>query len=198
MKSLPTICLIGTLVLAATVSASAQTFTGSITSTDPTQTGRVFRDGVMSVAGVQKAYPGTTSTSDLFHYDAYTFVNPFAVTTPFLIDYSTTDPTNSVFSVTYLGSFNPANISFNYLADSGLSVVAGVPQTYSFNIPANGTFVVILNEVGANSGVSNYSFTLGLFNPTAVPEGGSTLPLLGLALLGLAGARRFVATRGLA
>ena len=82
-------------------------------------------------------------------------------------------PNSILFSETLLlpdlGSFNPANISLNYLADSGLSAPSGSIQSYSFNIPAGGSFSVILNEVDANAGVSNYSFNLTLLNPTAVP-----------------------------
>jgi hypothetical protein len=61
----------------------------------------------------------------------------------------------NLFSAAYLGSFNPANVCQNYLADSGTSSIGH--QTYSFDLPAGQTCVIVVNEVNANQGCSSYN-----------------------------------------
>jgi hypothetical protein len=185
-KYLP--ALLGAIMLALCASASAQTFSGSITLSDPTENGRLFRDGVPSVAGMMKPFPGISGLGTPFHYDAYTFTNPFAVSTAFTITLTTNTVGVFPFSVVYLGSFDPNNIATNYQADGGFSADAGAPSVYSFDIPAGATFVAIVNEVTSGVGVADYSFSL---TPSTVPEPSTVVELFaGAALLGLFAWRR--------
>jgi hypothetical protein len=166
--------ILATVALALYASASAQQFTGSVTASDPIQTGRLFRDSNPSMAGMNKPFPGVTSPGSPFRYDSYVFVNPFAVSTAFTIQMSTTNvgnPPNNPFGVVYLGAFDPMNIATNYRADAGSSPTSTTgPVTFSFDIPAGAMFTFIINETLSGSAdqgdPSNYSFTLS----PAVPE----------------------------
>ncbi len=155
------------------------TVTGSIDNSDPTQDLRLFRDGVSSNCGFPKAAcPGTTGTG-VRHYDAHSFTNPDSATACVRVDVS--GPCSAgggsgvnIFSTTYLGSFNPADICENYLADEGASF-SGI-GTYFFNLPAGQTAVVVVNEVNAGQGCSAYSVKVsGLVRDV---DGGGECPSL--------------------
>jgi hypothetical protein len=124
-------------------SADTTTISDDVTVTDPQQFGRLTRNGIPSVAGTAKPFPGIESTS-LFNYDAYTFTNNIGasatvvVTLDELIESSFRD-----FSAAYFVDFNPENIAMNYLADEGISG----DGSYSFNIAAGSTFVITVNSV---------------------------------------------------
>jgi PEP-CTERM motif len=168
--------LVSAASLALCVSASAQTFTGSITLSDPTENGRLFRDGVPSVSGTQKPFPGISGSGTFYHYDSYILTNPFATTTAFTITLSTTTAGVFPFSVAYLGAFNPANIATNYLGDAGTSADSGVPTSFMVDVPAGATFTLVVNEVTAGAGVADY--TLNIAPSTTVPEPSTTSALL--------------------
>jgi hypothetical protein len=81
--------------------------------------------------------------------------------------------TNFIYAGTYLGSFNPANICQNWLADLGSSP-NGTPLSYSFTVPAGATFVNVIAEVTANAGCASYTLDLagipcGTPSPTPSP-----------------------------
>jgi hypothetical protein len=85
-----------------------QVFSGSITTSDPTETNRLTRNqGTGSTCGVLKAFPGTQAGT--FHYDAYTFTNPSASTVCISVNL-TNSCTNNVFTEAYSPSFNPASL----------------------------------------------------------------------------------------
>jgi hypothetical protein len=132
-----------------------------------------------------KTFPGNFDPGTPHHYDAYAFTNPFEDTC-LTIDLLTTFPGFQVFSAAYLGSFDPTDISTNYLADSGFSAGAGAPVSYEFHVLTGQSFVVVISEVIPDRGVADYSFTL---TQTTTPDSGTTAALLGLALTGLAGFR---------
>jgi hypothetical protein len=178
------------VALALCASASAQVFTGSVTASDPTQDGRLFRDGMPSMAGMNKPFPGVTMAGTPYHYDSYIFTNPFAVSTAFTISLNTTS-NNNPFAVVYLGAFNPMNLATNYRADGGFSPTpTSGPLSFSFDIPAGAMFTVVINETlagGAQLGIpSDYTFTLAV-----VPEPSTVLQLsMGAALVGVWAWRR--------
>jgi hypothetical protein len=91
-----------------------------------------------------------------------------------------------IWAVAYLGSFNPANLQQNYLADSGFSTWSGNPvSAFSFTLPAGATAVVVVQNV--DPGIqSQYQLVLDAPGAAAeVPEG-DTLLLMGGGLGGLA------------
>ena len=79
------------------------------------------------------------------------------------------------FSAAYLGSFNPANLGENYLADAGNSTAGGV-ISYSFNVPSNSVFVVTVHQVGPGVPCGS-PYTLAV-------SGGDCTPVLNIARAG--------------
>ncbi len=137
---------------------------GSITTTDPTQTGRLFRDGVpdtCQAAGTCQVFDTTPR-----HYDNYTFTNTSSNTVCVTVDVNTAcTGTNFIFVAGYVGSFDPNNICTNWVADIGSS--PDPTGTFSFNVPAGQTLIVNVHEVTANAGCPAYTLTI-----TGLPGGG--------------------------
>ncbi len=128
------------------------------TATTGALTIRHFRDGIPSGCGTAKAFPGT-STPGNHQYDAYAFQTcansgPTCVT----VTLSAANGVN-LFSAAYLGSFNPANLAQNYIADAGGS---NTTVSYSFSLPAGPqTFVVVVEDVPVGP-ASNSPYTLSV------------------------------------
>jgi hypothetical protein len=131
--------------------------TGSIINADLVQDGRVTRDGVSSTCAVPKVgCPGNPYTGTPYHYDAYTFTNTTGVSQCVSVTLnSACGGANEVMSEAYLGSYNPANVCANYLADLGSSPPPA--GTYSFTVPAGATFVVVVNEINPGGGCTAYT-----------------------------------------
>jgi len=153
----------GTRLLFTTACCAPIAFTGAIGTnssgypgTSGMQAGRVNRSGAAtaSVCGTPKTYPGTFDTTPRA-YDAYTFVNNGPATcVTFSVNTGCTAGAVQVFPVAYLGSFNPANIAQNYLGDPGSSPNPFV--SFSVNVPANATVVLVVNEVTAGGACPSY------------------------------------------
>jgi hypothetical protein len=130
---------------------------GTITDTDAVQTGRLQ---CIDPPGTC-ALPQTCEINDLTydrHYDAFSFVNNEINSQCVTV---TLDPGNCyaaddwLQSSAYLGSFNPASLCANYLADIGGSPLRS--KSYSFIVPAWQVFTVVVNEVNANTYCPGYS-----------------------------------------
>ena len=147
-----------------TCAAPPVTVSGNIALTDPTQTGRLNRFAPPSVCGVAKANPGLFAATGARHYDTYSFTNsgngPACVT----VSLTSACGTN-IFGVSYLGSFNPANLTQNYLGDFGASSPG--TATWSIDIPAGQTMVLVVHEVNPNALCAGYTATVsGLLSAT--------------------------------
>ncbi len=147
------------------------TFSGSLASTDLTLTnGRFFRDGVASVCGSSKVCPGPFGTGP-YYYDTYTFTNQTCASQCVTVRYSANGTTGDVFSVAYLGSFNPANLCTNYIADGGLSSLVGSGAvTYNFTLAANATVVIVVNGAQVATACDSYSLVVSGINCTPPPS----------------------------
>jgi hypothetical protein len=141
---------------------------GSITTSDPTQIDRLFREGVPQNCN-------ESTTCSIFgdptphHYDAYTFTNTGTSQQCVRVDINTpcTD-TNSIFIGAYLGSFDPNNICTNWIGDSGSS--PDPHSGFNFDLCDGETVVVVVSEVIANAGCSSYTVTVrGLGCQQATP-----------------------------
>ncbi|MBA3513667.1 MAG: carboxypeptidase regulatory-like domain-containing protein, partial [Pyrinomonadaceae bacterium] len=143
---------------------------GSITLSDPTQTGRLNRFAPASSCATSKANPGLFDAA-VRHFDSYSFTNPSSATACATFRVTSGCGTN-LFYATYLGSYNPANPAQNWLGDPGQSS-AGT-ATWSVNVPAGQTVVLVIHEVAVpNVGCAAYSFSIsGL--PT---DGGGPCPV---------------------
>src|ERR1051326_5118325 len=149
---------------------------GSITGSDPTQTGRLFRSGVP-----QTCPPTTTCTpfdTTPRHYDSYTFTNTTGSQQCVNIDTNTAcTGTNFIFTAAYQGSFDPANLCTNWIGDSGSS--PNPDQAFQVQVAAGQTLVVVVSEVTANAGCPAYTLTItglcgGGGSPTPTPTSTAT------------------------
>jgi hypothetical protein len=129
--------------LDATAPASGGTF---FTSATGLQTGRIVRNGLGAGCGFTKPNPGLNDTTPNRRYDSYTFTNNAASSVCVTVTLTSPNGIN-LFSAAYSPSFDPTNPSSNYLSDPGASFVAAA--TYSFTVPANTTFVIVVHEITA-------------------------------------------------
>lgn len=91
-----------------------------------------------------------------FHYDLHTFTNPDPVPRQVNVAVSSACSPQGVASFAYLGSFDPANLCNNILG----GVSGPGSGSYSFNVPANGTFVVRVEEYRPTLGCGNYNISV--------------------------------------
>jgi hypothetical protein len=133
-----------------------QTFTGSITTSDLVQTGRLARNGVVSTCAAPKTCPGA-GDAVVRHYDRYTFTNTSSSAQCVTVRVVNNCENNALLSAAYLGSFNPNNVCENYLADMGAS---GPQFGYSFSVPPNTTYVITVLENSATVGCASYTLSV--------------------------------------
>jgi hypothetical protein len=135
--------------------------------TGTTTAGRLFRDGIASTCAAPKATCPGTSGSGTRRYDAYTFTNTAPVAQCVIVTATNacTGTTNAMFYVAYLTSFDPASQCTNYLADAGSSQTGGAAQSFSFNVAAGATYVIVVEET-SNPGAAAAScgYTLKVDN----------------------------------
>lgn len=81
---------------------------------------------------------------------------------------------DDLFSAAYLGSFVPTNLQTNWLGSIGQALPPGATRSYSFDVPANSTYVVVVEEFQETAGTKPYTVTYGPSTPTAVAFGNST------------------------
>ena len=136
-------------------------FSGSLSTSDATQTGRINRLSTSSTCGAASVFPGTLTTVGARFYDSYNVSNPRSVAICAKIGVKSNCGGN-IFSVTYLNSFNPSNLATNYLGDSGESFSIPTAQFYEVTIPANGTIVVVVHAVGTGVTCNNYEMSVEL------------------------------------
>jgi hypothetical protein len=175
--------------------------TYTLNGSSPTQLGRMTRDATPSTCAAPKAYPGTfNTTTSYLHTVSSAFVNPTASPVCATITLATTatcnpSGTGNVFAAAYLGSFNSADFSVNYLGDSGSSLInPSTSETFEIQVPANGTVVFNLNEANSVGG-EDCTFTLSSPDLISAAPAAPTIPaptldlrnliLVGLSLLAL-------------
>lgn len=124
--------------------------------TSGTQNARLNRNGIASTCDTPKAC--NIFATGTFNYDAYTLANESGDPQCVSVELEVTDETGcNLESDAYLGSFDPANICTNYLADPGLS--SGTPPTntnMSFEVPSGGNLVIDVHSTNAGELGCNY------------------------------------------
>ena len=108
------------------------------------QPARIFRDGIFSVCGTNKTFPGTTQPGNR-QFDLYSF-NTCSNSAPTCATV-TLSGANAInlSTVAYSGPFNPANIGQNYKADPGSSAAV---RTYSFDLAGGAqNFAINVHDV---------------------------------------------------
>jgi hypothetical protein len=134
-------------------------------STHGAQTDRVFRDGFPSTCAVPKAYPGTTVAGPKA-FDRYEFVNgggdgnPATCITITMNTGCTND--SFLFVVAYLNSFNPADVSQNYLGDIGSS--PNPTGQFSVMVPAGQKLILVVSQVFGTPCATPYTLNVSGFS----------------------------------
>ena len=133
---------------------------------DPTQADRLGRDGQPSGCGGKPCpgggFPGTK------RFQQFEFDNNSAADACYTVTINATIPGPAgadIESAAYLGSYDPTNLCQNYLGDTG---VVGLGTTlgsasYSFTVPAQAHFVVVVNTTGTVTTSSEFSGTVSGF-----------------------------------
>ncbi|HEX9959729.1 MAG TPA: VCBS repeat-containing protein [Pyrinomonadaceae bacterium] len=134
----------------------AEVRTGSIGAGDPTQTSRVFRDGIPSscTGGVPTAAP----VAGNYRFDQYTFTNPTgldACVKVFLDASGCGGTANNSTQINAYSTFNPAMVMSGLIGKPGFSTVG--TGSLSFPVAAGGSFTIVAHEVVANGGCASYN-----------------------------------------
>jgi subtilisin-like proprotein convertase family protein len=129
---------------------------GAITGTDPYRYGWFPVDGMASSCVREKIC--SVEHRDYFRGDVHTFTNtgPDACVQVLC---SAACLGGSIFTTAYLQGYDPAALCDRYLGDGGVPI-RGVGVPYSFRVPAGAVFVIVVHELVANQGCSEYTLNV--------------------------------------
>ncbi len=170
-RSLPSITLPAALSPPTTITAVLGS--PEANKTTGTQTDRLFRDGLVPTCATPKTFPGTIPAGPIT-FDDFTLANTSATPTCVEVTYrAVTGNGAGIFAAAYLGSFNPANISQNWLSDAGFSPGTSA-VTFSFMLPASQALHLVFNDTMAGGTFvgDTYRFTVAngiKFAPLPLP-----------------------------
>lgn len=117
-----------------------------------TQVGRIFRDGVASTCATPKPFAPNPGDTDAYRFIASAPLYNQSASAVCATITVTPDPACdvNVQPSAYLGSFNPADISQNYLGDAGVSFGGALsPLSFEVMVPAGAAIVVNLNDAAS-------------------------------------------------
>ena len=127
-----------------------ETFTLS-TDAAPGGTGRINRNAVASACGTAKPFPGTIAGN--FHSNTRSLVNngPAQCVTITIASNDCSDGDADVFPALYTASFDPNNLSANYLGDAGTSTGSPTspPVSFGVDLTAGQTVTLVVESVDA-------------------------------------------------
>jgi len=174
-----------TLAAAAPAGAKIVTFSGqAITNADPTQTGRLSQNGVVSTCEAPKSTPGLASGSD-FHYDEHAVTNdgPGISCVHVTVTGGSCGVNSGAHSVAYQPGMNPSAVASGYLGDHGASVDAGnASDTYSVNAAPGGLGIVV-HGLGTTGLCASYDVTARVA-PSAATDPAANIGKTSASLLG--------------
>jgi hypothetical protein len=149
------------IVINSTLDGTAPSPGPAFTASTGLQTARLNRNGVVSACGAPKVFPNTTGAGTR-RFDAYQFTACPTVTSQCVrVTLTSNTGNNTLITAAYTTSFDPNNLSTNYIADAGFSGPTGVPLVYSFDVTGGMTFIIVVNEVDSGGGIgNNYTLTV--------------------------------------
>ena len=154
----------------ATGIADVCTFNGSLDASDlALNAGRPFRSGVSATCAAPTTCGGAFGTGP-YYYDTYTMQNLTCAAQCVTVTYIANAGGGDAFVSAFNGSFNPANLCTNWIADGGSSSLAGgASVTFSFNLAANATVVLVVNGAQPSTACPSYTMTVTGINCTPPP-----------------------------
>ena len=173
------------------------TGTTALVGGDPTQLGRLTRNGIASDWSTNKTFPGVTNPNTSVHYRTY-FIDPLSFNAPF-VQIDVDDPMAAIFVSAYLDSYTPNSLAanrgldINYRGDDGST---GNPFTdpgfFQVVIPSGHKLVLVINDPSTNNaglgknfdvlveGFADTQFTDPVPEPASILLGGAGLGCLAL------------------
>jgi hypothetical protein len=142
----------------------------ALTTNDATQGDRLGRDGVPSTCS-GKTSPGGGFAGTKY-YKTWTFTNSSGAPRCFTVTINAAlGGAGDIESAAYDQSYNPANLSANYLGDTGISGLGTAvgSATYSFTVPAQHNFVIVVNTTGTTTSSQFSGSISGFADSTAGP-----------------------------
>src|SRR4029450_4794873 len=128
---------------------------GSLDASDTVQEGRLGRNTIVSGCGTAKACPGILGTGNR-RYDVLSLANgPGAACASVSLTATNATAGGAILSVAYLNAYvpptpgNTGTICTNYLGDPAASPAFNATNTFSVDVPANHTLVVVVEETNA-------------------------------------------------
>lgn len=193
-----------TVALCATASATdVLNTTTALTLGDPTQSGRLSRNGLNQDWANTEPFPGVVNTATIYHYRTFV-IDPFTVALGHFMQVSLDHQgpnRGTLFASAYLTSYNPnstatGNRGFdtNWLGDAGSSgnFFGTDPTFFQVTVPLGFSLVIVISNTAAgNVGVGDQfnllveSFSDNQYSPASLPDAGTSALLLGLGLSGL-------------
>lgn len=151
--------------------AICQTYTGNFTGA-PTMSNRLFRPGATSSCTVPYTFPGSFAQTVPYRVHTYTNTTGLTQCGTFTLD-PTGSGSNAQFAL-YSNSFNPANLSANYLADPGVSNIGTNVLTCQGTIAAGATIAVVIFDLAGPA--ASYNFTIDFPICASAPCAGTPNP----------------------
>jgi autotransporter-associated beta strand protein len=125
--------------------------TNSITTNDPLNSDRLSRTFQNPSTCAAPTFCPGGGNFESPHYDTFNITNYGPAT---CVSVHLDDGCGTLFSAAYIGSYDPTDLCSNYLADIASDVFIG---TYSFSVPAQTNFVIVVNEVPSDGPGCDYT-----------------------------------------
>jgi hypothetical protein len=153
----------------------------SITSSDPTQHGRLLHNLVTSTCGAPKTTPPVADPAHTRFYDVFRRTNQSEATLCTIVSLDATSACTTgggATSAAYLPAFQPAtSTNTNYLADAATNAQpSGKTTNYSFNVPAGASYDIVVSPFDTGATCPAYDLRIGTAAPylQAPPSIGGT------------------------
>lgn len=154
-------------------------FTGTLLSTDTSITSRLLRPGAPTGScGLNYTAPSITGAGSTYYYDTYNISNSTGYSRCVTFSLNNPDPAANLQFAVYNNTFNPSNITQNYLGDPGISSgTPAVTTSCTITIPNGSNLVLVVFNVNASQAMTtNYTLDVtGLPCPPTCSYSGTLL-----------------------